>query len=144
MQSDPEISVVIPLMNEEENVPDLVSKVRCALEALGRSYEMLFIDDGSTDRTWELLGHARGGDDRIRLEEPPEGRIVAACREVNQAVPTILPLPGKSRPDRRLRDTSITCWEGRSRALLPLVDGAEGRVRRGLDDRARGIRDHIH
>lgn len=54
-------------MNEEENVPELISKVRSSLEALNRPYEILFVDDGSTDRTWELLKKARENFSQIRL-----------------------------------------------------------------------------
>jgi glycosyltransferase involved in cell wall biosynthesis len=45
------ISVVIPLRNEESNVPPLVEKLSAALKALGKDYEVLFINDGSTDGT---------------------------------------------------------------------------------------------
>ena len=67
MTLNPDISVVIPLMNEEENVPELIPRVRDELEALDRSYEIILVDDGSTDRTWELLKQTRAGDPTIRL-----------------------------------------------------------------------------
>jgi glycosyltransferase involved in cell wall biosynthesis len=43
------ISVVIPLHNEEANVPLLAQKLTAAMESLGRNYEVIFINDGSTD-----------------------------------------------------------------------------------------------
>ena len=58
MNSDPaklDISVVIPIYNEEENVEMLCSKLHKSLSALDRSYEILLIDDGSTDQTWRKL-----------------------------------------------------------------------------------------
>lgn len=62
-----EVSVVIPLLNEEENIPDLVPRVLDSLGHIKKSFEVLFIDDGSTDQTWELLKAARAEDRRIRL-----------------------------------------------------------------------------
>ncbi len=62
--SKPSITVVIPLLNEEESLPELVSRLTPVLEteSAGR-YEVLFIDDGSTDGSWEILRtlHRRNG-----------------------------------------------------------------------------------
>ncbi|MCI0493820.1 glycosyltransferase family 2 protein [candidate division KSB1 bacterium] len=55
MESRIEISLVIPLYNEEENARILHSKTREALDSLGKEYEIIFIDDGSKDRTFEIL-----------------------------------------------------------------------------------------
>lgn len=52
------ISVVIPLRNEEPNVPVLVERLSSALAALNREYEVIFVNDGSTDRTAERLREA--------------------------------------------------------------------------------------
>ena len=49
------ISVVIPAYNEEENIPILYEKLKKVLENLGEDYEIIFVDDGSTDRTYEIL-----------------------------------------------------------------------------------------
>ena len=51
MTQTPEISVVIPLYNEVENVDDLCRELKQALCTLGRSYEVLLVDDGSKDGT---------------------------------------------------------------------------------------------
>ena len=50
-----DISVVVPVYNEEANLPILIPKLTEVLEPLGRPYEMIFVDDGSTDRSRELL-----------------------------------------------------------------------------------------
>jgi glycosyltransferase involved in cell wall biosynthesis len=50
-----ELSVVIPLHNEEECVEILFERTHRSLETLGKSYEILMIDDGSTDHTFEIL-----------------------------------------------------------------------------------------
>jgi len=49
------ISVVIPVYNEEENVPLLAERLHAALSRLQRTYEIILVDDGSSDRTWEKL-----------------------------------------------------------------------------------------
>lgn len=55
MEPRPELSVVIPAYNEAENLPTLVAELRAALRATERSYEILLVDDGSTDGTAEWL-----------------------------------------------------------------------------------------
>lgn len=52
---EPELTVIIPVYNEEAILPALFSSLYAALDTLGRSYECLFIDDGSTDRSAALL-----------------------------------------------------------------------------------------
>jgi undecaprenyl-phosphate 4-deoxy-4-formamido-L-arabinose transferase len=51
----PEISVVIPVYNEQEVLPGLFTRLYPALDALGRPYEIIFVDDGSRDRSAALL-----------------------------------------------------------------------------------------
>ncbi len=50
-----DISVVIPLLNEEESLPELHRWIKKVMDANAFSYEILFIDDGSTDRSWEII-----------------------------------------------------------------------------------------
>ncbi len=55
-QSHPvDISVVVPVYNEEENLPILIPRITEVLNPLGKTYEMIFVDDGSTDRSRQLL-----------------------------------------------------------------------------------------
>jgi undecaprenyl-phosphate 4-deoxy-4-formamido-L-arabinose transferase len=51
----PELSVVIPIYNEEESLPLLFPRLYAALDALGRRYEILFVNDGSRDRSAGIL-----------------------------------------------------------------------------------------
>jgi len=51
----PEVSVVIPVYNEEAVLPALFARLYPALDALGRSYEVIFVNDGSRDRSAALL-----------------------------------------------------------------------------------------
>src|SRR6478735_8607599 len=51
----PELSVVIPVYNEETGLPALFARLFPALDQLGTSYEVLFVDDGSRDRSAAVL-----------------------------------------------------------------------------------------
>ena len=53
--STPEVSVIIPVYNEEQVLPRLFARLYAALDDLGRSYEIVFINDGSRDRSAALL-----------------------------------------------------------------------------------------
>ncbi len=55
MSATPRLSIVIPVYNEELNLPTLFARLYPSLDALGRSYEVLFTNDGSADRSFELL-----------------------------------------------------------------------------------------
>ncbi len=50
-----DISVVIPLLNEDESLPELHDWIVRVMEANGYSYEIIFIDDGSTDNSWSVI-----------------------------------------------------------------------------------------
>ena len=50
-----EVSVVVPVYNEEKNLPILVPRLAHVLEGIGCPYEMLFVDDGSQDRSRDIL-----------------------------------------------------------------------------------------
>jgi glycosyltransferase involved in cell wall biosynthesis len=59
------LSVVIPLYNEEENVRLLHESLRNALDPLNQEYELLFVDDGSTDRTLPILEEIQAQDNKV-------------------------------------------------------------------------------
>ena len=63
----PELSIVIPIRNESENIPRLHQELTTALGRFGRSYELLMIDDGSTDNSFELLAGLQAEDPRLRV-----------------------------------------------------------------------------
>ncbi len=62
-----DLSVVIPAYNEEENLPYLWPELRSVLEPLGLTFEVVFVDDGSRDRSAELIRGFRDVDPRVRL-----------------------------------------------------------------------------
>ena len=57
-----DISVVIPLYNEAESLPELAAWIERVMSANGFSYEIIFVNDGSTDESWEVIKHLRDTD----------------------------------------------------------------------------------
>lgn len=62
-----DISVVIPLFNEEESIPLLYEKLTTVLEEYGRPYEVIIVDDGSSDNSFSLLRNFARDDTRLRI-----------------------------------------------------------------------------
>ena len=77
--SGPDISVVIPVRDERENLVPLWNELRSALEGAGRGFEVLFVDDGSVDGSREVLERLSASDERIRVLslESPSGQTAA-------------------------------------------------------------------
>lgn len=63
---NPEISVVVPVYNEEESLPELGSWISRVMLAHGLSFEVLLIDDGSDDRSWEAINTLHTIDERFK------------------------------------------------------------------------------
>ena len=63
----PEISVVVPMRNESPNVEQLYREVTASLTAFGRPFEIVAVDDGSRDNTFELLARLQAKDARLRV-----------------------------------------------------------------------------
>jgi glycosyltransferase involved in cell wall biosynthesis len=61
------LSVVIPAYNEEENVSILYEKLKKVLDGLGQDYEIIFVDDGSTDGTYQRLKQLAEKDSRLKV-----------------------------------------------------------------------------
>ena len=62
-----ELSIVIPVYNEEENVDPLVQEIKAVVERLGKGYEIVMVDDGSTDGTFEALARLYEREDHLRV-----------------------------------------------------------------------------
>ena len=61
----PKYSIVVPFHNEEENVTKLYDRVKDVMEHVGASFEMVFVEDGSRDRTYRLLEEIAAVDSRV-------------------------------------------------------------------------------
>jgi glycosyltransferase involved in cell wall biosynthesis len=64
----PKFSLVIPILNEEESIPELVSQIADVMRSLDESYEILFVDDGSTDKTLPILKELSAKNKHIRVD----------------------------------------------------------------------------
>lgn len=64
--SQKELSIIIPLFNEEKNLASLYSELKSALKSFGESYEIIFVDDGSADNSWSVLEKLHTADKDIK------------------------------------------------------------------------------
>ncbi len=60
-----DITVVIPLFNEDESIPELYAWIKRVMTAHDFSHELIFIDDGSTDKSWSIIEELRSKDNRV-------------------------------------------------------------------------------
>jgi undecaprenyl-phosphate 4-deoxy-4-formamido-L-arabinose transferase len=67
--SGPYLSVVIPVFNEQENLRALQKELTPVLQGMGKSYEVIYVDDGSVDQSLELLREFQSGDPHIVVME---------------------------------------------------------------------------
>lgn len=76
-----EVSVLVPVLDEAATVEEMASRVAASLDALGRSFEIVFIDDGSRDGTAQRVREARARDPRVKLVRLRRnfGKAAALC-----------------------------------------------------------------
>src|SRR5688500_20130918 len=63
---NPEISIVIPAQDEEESIPELCQWISRVMQTHGFSYEVIIIDDGSSDSTWQKILQLSEADNRFK------------------------------------------------------------------------------
>ena len=61
-----EVSIVIPVYNEDESLPELCSWIERVMQENRLSYEVILVDDGSTDRSWEVIAALRHNNPHIK------------------------------------------------------------------------------
>jgi glycosyltransferase involved in cell wall biosynthesis len=145
-----EISVLIPVYDEAGNVGPLHQRVSEVMETLGRSYELLFIDDGSGDGTLEQLTAIAGRDPRVRLISfrrnfGKAAALAVGFREVRGAV--VVTLDGDLQDDPAEIPGMLAALEGgydlvsgwKRQRHDPLSKTAPSRVWNWMTARATGI-----
>ena len=70
MSAPLDLSVVVPLYNEEESLPHLVEQLLAALRPSGERFELVLVNDGSSDRTAEVLERLSGAVSYTHLTLP--------------------------------------------------------------------------
>ena len=81
----PAVSLVLPAFDEAENLAAAVAQARDALDAVGDEWEILVVDDGSTDGTGPLADRLAGADPRVRALHHPENRGKGAALKTGVA-----------------------------------------------------------
>ena len=66
MAEAPRLSVVIPVFNEQDNLDPLLAELAPVLEGLGLPWEVLFVNDASTDASAQVLARLAAGESRVR------------------------------------------------------------------------------
>jgi glycosyltransferase involved in cell wall biosynthesis len=67
----PDVSIVVPVYNEERSLPDLVREIAESMASVGSIWEAVFVDDGSTDRSRQVLRELAMRDGRLRVAAMP-------------------------------------------------------------------------
>ena len=91
---NPEISLVIPLYNEAENITILYEEIRTSIDPLRKPYEIIFVDDGSSDSTLERLKN-------MKRKEKRQNETLVQIRIIRFSTTSTI-------PKSRLSETSIT------------------------------------
>src|SRR5256714_1380040 len=65
--NNPELSLFLPVLDEDQNLRPMHAKISAALDALGKSAEVIYVDDGSTDKSLSILKEIAATDPRVRV-----------------------------------------------------------------------------
>lgn len=66
MANQPQISIVVPLLNEDESIPELLKWIEKVMTENQFSYEVVFIDDGSTDNSWQVIESLKENNSNVK------------------------------------------------------------------------------
>ncbi|HEX55442.1 MAG: glycosyltransferase [Candidatus Altiarchaeales archaeon] len=67
MDKSVDISIIIPVLNEENSLVELHSKLRDVMDKLENNYEIIFVDDGSTDKSFDILKEINSKDSKVKI-----------------------------------------------------------------------------
>jgi glycosyltransferase involved in cell wall biosynthesis len=63
---NPELSIIVPLLNEAESLPELAEWIKVVADQNAISYELIFVDDGSRDKSWEIIEKLSAENDAVK------------------------------------------------------------------------------
>ena len=134
-----EVSIIAPAHSEEDNVDALVQEIVAAMEPIGCAYEIIVVDDGSTDRTLDRLRDLAAHEARLRvlrMRETPVGRghgqsaaFCAAFRAARGEIIAMLDADLQNDPAdipkllEEMRETGADLVQGQGRVLCQVVHG---------------------
>jgi len=128
----PAVSIVIPVFNESASIPRLHTRLHQVLQQLGRSFEVVYVDDGSTDRSLQELLVIQGGDPAVKVvtlarNAGQHAAVLAGFAHARGAVVVTLDADLQNPPEEIPRllaeidaghDAVGTCREGRNDPFL--------------------------
>ena len=120
MSADLELSVVVPMLNEVENVPLLWGELEAALGKIGRRAEIIFVDDGSTDGSAEAVQALMKRDARVRLLSFETNAGLSAAFKAGYAAaraPIIVTMDADLQNDPRDVERLLAALEGADAAV---------------------------
>ncbi len=109
----PDITVVVPLFNEEENIGILHDRLTRSLGSFGVTYECVFVNDGSQDSTAGLLNAMQAGDANVRVVHLSRnfGHQAAVCAGLDYARGhAVVVMDGDLQDPPEVLDQFISCW----------------------------------
>lgn len=112
----PTFSIVLPACNEANNIGPVTARVCAALGPLERSFEIIWVDDGSTDDSPEVLERLQRVDDRVRVLQFSRnfGHMAALCAgmEAARATGAVITMDADGQHPPELLPAMIAAWDG--------------------------------
>ena len=108
----PDLSLIIPVYNEAQNLPLLYDSIKQVLKPIKQKWEVVFVDDGSTDRTWEIINEMKNRITVLKaVQSPPPhgfGRAIIAGLDEMQGDAVVLMMADESDDCRDV----VRYWQG--------------------------------
>ena len=132
----PKYSIVVPFHNEEENVTALYDRLKAVMEQIGDSFELVLVDDGSSDRTYKLLEEIAAVDSRVLVVKLRRnfGQTSALAAGFDHSQGDLHPRHGRRSAARPRRDPRLCRQAGRGlRRGQRMAQGAHRQLRHAPD-----------